>query len=108
MKFREIIHIMTEPTRYKILQLLMERHYCVKTIAKKLNISESAVSQHMNVLKNAGLISGTKMGYHMHYLINTNILEQLSHQFSSLVNSAKQEKELTKECICEYECGRKH
>ncbi len=108
MEFIETIHIMTEPTRFKILKLLIERHYCVRAMAKKLGISESAVSQHMNVLKKSGLISGTKIGYHMHYLVNRELLEKLLEQFSYFVKTAEQAKELTRECICEYECGRKH
>lgn len=108
MEFVETIHIMTEPTRFKILKLLIERHYCVRAIAKKLNISEPAVSQHMNILKKVGLISGTKIGYHMHYLVNRKLLEELLEQFSYFVKTAEQPKELTRECICEYECDRKH
>ncbi|MTI60296.1 MAG: helix-turn-helix transcriptional regulator [Firmicutes bacterium] len=108
MKFIEIIHLMTEATRFKILQLLIERHYCVRAIAKKLDISESAVSQHMNVLKNAGLISGSKIGHHMHYLLNRDLLEKLLEQFSQFLKTTEQAKELTRECFCEYECDRKH
>ena len=48
----ELLHIITMPTRYQILMLLLNHHYCGKALSAKLGISESAVSQHLQVLKN--------------------------------------------------------
>ncbi|MFR3730620.1 ArsR/SmtB family transcription factor [Lacrimispora sp.] len=108
MDFIQALHVITDPTRYQIIRLLMERHYCVRAISKKLGISEPAVSQQMNILKKAGIITGSKMGYHMHYLVNVDFVKQIFEQFAKEINSVKPEKTLTTECICEYECGRKH
>ena len=41
----ELLHIITMPTRYQILMLLLNHHYCGKALSAKLGISESAVSQ---------------------------------------------------------------
>ena len=57
-----------EPMRLKIYQALLERKHCVHSLSKKLGISESAISQHMKVMKDAGLVYGEKYGYHTHYL----------------------------------------
>ena len=54
--------------RLKIYQALLERKHCVRSLAKKFGISESAISQHMKVMKDAGLVYGEKYGYHTHYL----------------------------------------
>lgn len=102
------LHIITDPTRYQILKLLMERHYCVRAISKKLGISEPAVSQQMNVLKSIGIVTGKKMGYHMHYLVDVDLLKQITEQFTHEINSVKKAESLTMECICDYECGRRH
>ena len=59
----EAVQVMTHPTRFQLMQLLGRHPYCVKALAKKLGISESAVSQHMNVLKKYGIVSGVRMGY---------------------------------------------
>ena len=53
----ELLHIITMPTRYQILMLLLNHHYCGKALSAKLGISESAVSQHLQVLKNCGLVT---------------------------------------------------
>ncbi|WP_394524555.1 ArsR/SmtB family transcription factor [Lacrimispora sp. JR3] len=108
MDFIQALHVITDSTRYQILRLLMERHYCVRAISQKIGISEPAVSQQMNILKKAGIITGTKMGYHMHYLVNVNYVKQIFEQFAEGITSEKTEETLTTECFCEYECGRKH
>lgn len=108
MDFIQALHVITDPTRYQIIRLLMERHYCVRAISKKIGISEPAVSQQMNILKKAGIITGSKIGYHMHYLVNVDFVKQIFERFAKEINSVKTEETLTTGCICEYECGRKH
>jgi ArsR family transcriptional regulator len=103
-----LLHIITDPTRYSILKLLMERHYCVRAVSKKLGISEPAVSQQMNILKNAGVITGSKMGYHMHYLVNTVLVKETIFQFAGEFTVKDIKEAEATECICEYECGKKH
>ena len=55
-----------EPTRLSIFQLLLDRKHCTRSLSRKLGITESAVSQHMKVLKEAGLVYGERYGYHIH------------------------------------------
>ena len=40
MGWEQILHILTEPTRFKMLTLLCEHGYCVKALSKKMGISE--------------------------------------------------------------------
>ena len=65
---------MSDETRIKILILLSKKNICAKGIAKHLEISEAAVSQHIKVLKEANLITGFKMGYHVLYDLNKQVL----------------------------------
>ena len=82
-----ILHLITEPTRFKILSLLFEHRYCVQALAKKVGISESAVSQHLSILKKHGIVTGEKRGYQLHHSINKGLVLQalceLSAQFES-------------------------
>ncbi len=63
----QILKALADETRLKILIILSRRKICAKGIAKHLNISEAAVSQHIKVLKEAGIIIGEKVGYYVHY-----------------------------------------
>lgn len=109
MDYIRVLHIITDPTRYQILCLLMERHYCVRAISKKLGISAPAVSQQMNILKKSGIITGKRIGYYMHYLVNIDLITQIFQQFAKDINASNASQISERECICEYECecGRK-
>jgi ArsR family transcriptional regulator len=69
---------LSDSNRYTIIKELLNREYCVGGLALKLNISEAAVSQHLKILKEAGLISGEKRGYFKHYQVNQEILKKVS------------------------------
>lgn len=78
----EAVQVMTHPTRFQLMQLLGRHTYCVKALAKKLGISESAVSQHMNVLKKYGIVSGVRMGYQVHYIIDEKAVNRIMEEFT--------------------------
>jgi len=65
-----------DETRIKILILLSKKNICAKAIAKHLQISEAAVSQHIKILKEVDLIVGYKRGYHVIYDLNKKVLEK--------------------------------
>jgi len=58
----------------------LTRDYCVGGLARKLDISEAAVSQHLKILKEANLITGEKRGYFRHYRVNQDLLKTASEQ----------------------------
>ena len=101
MSAADVVHIITEPTRYKILQLLYKHTYCVKALSKKLDISESAVSQHMNILKKYHVVVGKKIGYQTHYQVNKELLtgaaEELKAQLEAYNVSVASD-----DCSCEF------
>ncbi|MFR1039078.1 MAG: ArsR/SmtB family transcription factor [Clostridium sp.] len=70
----ELLHIITMPTRYQILMLLLNHHYCGKALSAKLGISESAVSQHLQVLKLWPGHLGLRIDYQMHYQVNKDLM----------------------------------
>ncbi len=69
-----ILKALCEPKRYQLLQLLSERGYCVRALASKSDLSESAVSQHLKSLREAGLVYGVKRGYYTHYCLDKDAL----------------------------------
>lgn len=106
----EIVHAITEPTRYAILQLLLKRDYCVRALARKLGISEPAVSQHMNVFKKYGLVEGRKLGYQVHYKVDRQRIAAAMAAVTGSLTGDGVERELSAACTCEFadECIRGH
>ena len=91
-----------EPMRLKIYQALLERKHCVRSLSKKLGVSESAISQHMKVLKEAGLVYGEKYGYHTHYLPLQDAVDFLTQQFEDMrTASLTIDRDMTV-CQCAY------
>jgi ArsR family transcriptional regulator len=66
------------PARVKILRFLLERDDCMAgPIADELPLAQSTVSQHLKVLREAGLIHGEVDGTRICYCADTTRLEQL-------------------------------
>ena len=107
----KILHIITEQTRFKLLQLLFEHHYCVKALSKKLNISEPAVSQHIRVLKKHDIVTGVKIGYQVHYQVNKTLIVSILTELLQNISQYPEEVKITKDwnCTCEFisECIRR-
>jgi len=57
-------------TRVAILQLLKTRSLCVNALADRLGVTPAAVSQHLRILRDAGLVIPEKHGYYVHYRVN--------------------------------------
>lgn len=91
-----------EPMRLKIYQSLLERKHCVRSLSKKLGISESAISQHLKIMKEAGLVYGEKYGYHMHYLPSQEAIDFLTEQFEQMQTASRTVDRDSKSCQCEY------
>ena len=57
-----IFKALADRNRLRIIKILQERPLCVCEIREVLGISQPAVSRHVNILKNAGLIEDEKDG----------------------------------------------
>lgn len=65
-----VLKALGDKTRLKMIYLLLEYDFCVGALARNLGLSEATVSQHLKVLRKAGLVSGEKRGYYTHYNLN--------------------------------------
>ena len=54
--FGKLFKAISDETRQKILILLENREMCVTDLVKEFDLSQPAISQHPNVLKNANLV----------------------------------------------------
>ena len=71
--------------RFLLLQLMSQRSYCVRALARSSQLSESAVSQHLKVLREAGLVYGVKRGHYTHYCVDREALRQVISEFETLL-----------------------
>jgi DNA-binding transcriptional ArsR family regulator len=71
-----ILKALSDETRIRLLQLLLAEVLCGRALARRLGISEAAVSQHLKVLKEAGLVEGKKRGYWNHYSVQRKAIRE--------------------------------
>lgn len=65
-----ILKVLSVGTRVRIIQLLKGRPLCVGSLAARLDVTQGAVSQHLRILRDAGLVAAEKRGYFVHYRLN--------------------------------------
>ena len=75
-----------DPKRFLLLRLMSERSYCVRALARRSELSESAVSQHLKVLREAGLVYGMKRGYYTHYSVDKEALGRVIEEFREMLD----------------------
>jgi ArsR family transcriptional regulator len=102
MELVRMLKVLGEPMRLKIYQALLERKHCVRSLSRKLGISESAISQHLKVMKEAGLVYGEKYGYHMHYLPSQEAIDFLAEQVAQMQQASRTVDRDSRSCQCEY------
>jgi len=99
-----VFSALADPTRLRLLKLLycqcVPDALCVNALADLLGVTQSAVSQHLRVLKAIGLVKGERRGYHIHYFINREALGRCR----DLVSAALTMNEPDREQSCESSC----
>ena len=74
----QILKAISDETRVRILNILMNSELCVGEIENLLNINQSNASRHLSTLKNASLITYEKNAQWIYYSINKDTLEKHS------------------------------
>lgn len=80
-----MLRALANPVRYRIVALLAERATCVcGELVDELPLAQSTVSEHLKVLKDAGIVQGTLEGPNTCYCLDPAALRFLSGVFGRL------------------------
>jgi DNA-binding transcriptional ArsR family regulator len=82
-KLADIFKALSDPTRLRLIKLLGECQegickggpLCVNALAHRLGVTQSAVSQHLRILRQAGMVRGVRHGSFMHYSLDVDGLQ---------------------------------
>lgn len=69
-----MLKVLSVPARVRIVTLLKGRALCVGALAARLDVTQGAVSQHLRIMRDAGLVTDEKRGYYVHYHLNEQTL----------------------------------
>jgi DNA-binding transcriptional ArsR family regulator len=78
------LHALADPTRLAILQSLAQQPRAVADLARGFPVSRPAISQHLRILKDAGLVSDRHAGTQRIYHIDPAGIAALKAHFDAL------------------------
>ena len=84
-KMAKYFKALSAPPRLRLYNLLKQRMLCVNALAEALKMSPAAVSQHLRVMREAGLVQAEKRGYFVHYRLEPKALNELGELVQRLV-----------------------
>lgn len=71
--------------------MLQDQDLSAGEIADAFDISKPSISHHLDILKQADLISGERDGQFIRYSINTTVLEEAANWFLEIINQKRDE-----------------
>ena len=80
---------LNDPTRREILEMLKEGDLTAGDIADKFNISKPSISHHLDLLKQADLVTFVKEGQFIYYSLNTTVMDEMLKWFIQFTKTKK-------------------
>ena len=96
-----VLKALSVEKRVEIVQLLSERTLCVGALSNLTGISAGAVSQHLRILKCAGLVEPDRRGYFVHYSLAPDAAERCRAVMDSLFRTKAGPKKGDPKCAAE-------
>ncbi|HKK87382.1 MAG TPA: metalloregulator ArsR/SmtB family transcription factor [Saprospiraceae bacterium] len=88
----EILRALAHPLRIKILGFIDQHDELnVNKIYNTLRLEQSITSQHLRIMRNAGIVHAKRDGKYMYYSINYDKIEQVVHAVNRFLAQAEQE-----------------
>lgn len=78
----DVFQAIADPTRREVLRLLAEKELPISEITSHFPMSRTAVTKHLNVLSEAELVSGRKVGREKLYRLQPEPLTELKEWLS--------------------------
>ena len=80
---------LNDPTRREIVDLLRKKDMTAGEIADHFNISKPSISHHLDLLKQADIVSSVKEGQFIYYSLNATVLDEIIAWFMGLQQKKK-------------------
>jgi DNA-binding transcriptional ArsR family regulator len=83
-KLTELLKVVSEESRLKLLCILRRGKHCVCELSTHAHLSKSLISHHLRDLKEAGIVSHNKQGLRVYYAL-TNKGKRVTDSVLSLI-----------------------
>lgn len=82
---------LSDKTRREILKLLNNRDMSAGEIAEHFDMSKPSISKHLDILREAELVSSEKKGQFIIYSINTSVIQEVLGNFLEIFKNKGRE-----------------
>lgn len=80
---------LNDPTRREILEMLKERDLTAGEIANRFDMSKPSISHHLDLLRQADLVTSLKEGQFISYSLNTTVMDEMLKWFIQFTKTKK-------------------
>lgn len=86
--YEKLFKALGEGTRMRIVRLLAEEEFCICELEQIMQISQPRISQHMKILKDAGLVTERREGQRRVCSFNRQFFEEQMTDFNRFMGTA--------------------
>lgn len=84
-KLAEFFKALGDETRLKIIRMLSEKEMCVCEVIDRLDLSQPAISHHLKILRQAGLVKDTKEGKWVYYALDESAFIKYGEELNKIL-----------------------
>ena len=94
--YADILKALAQPHRLEIIHLLRDREMCVNDMCEMIDLPQANISQHLSILREAGVVTKRREGKQMYYkLAHKNVIKACDLMKEVLVRQYKQARDET-------------
>lgn len=88
--FNNSFKALSDPTRRQIIQLLNQKPMSAGEIAEQFAMTKPSISHHLNLLKQADMITDEKQGQFIIYRLNTTVFQDVIKWFLEITENKEE------------------
>ncbi|MCX4717778.1 ArsR/SmtB family transcription factor [Streptomyces virginiae] len=85
----DLIRVLADPLRLRIVTLLARETLCTTHLVEETGAKQTNLSNHMKVLREAGIVDTEPCGRYVYYRLRPDVIEALAAQFADLARTAR-------------------
>ncbi|WP_029664055.1 helix-turn-helix transcriptional regulator [Cellulomonas sp. KRMCY2] len=93
-----VVRVLAEPLRARIVELLADEQLCTCHLVELTGARQTNVSNHLRVLRDAGLVEPEPAGRYTYYRLRPDALDSVSARFAALADRARAAGQTRRSC----------
>ncbi|KOG46178.1 transcriptional regulator [Streptomyces virginiae] len=85
----DLMRVLADPLRLRIVTLLAREALCTTHLVEETGSKQTNLSNHMKVLREAGVVDTEPCGRFVYYRLRPEVLEALAGRFADLARAAR-------------------